>query len=85
MKPRDLMKEIEKGLPEIIIGKPSFRFDEDMSQTGSFSMRLTGESTEELVALVAHRRPAPARREGIRLGAHDGQGRRARDPGHRGP
>ena len=52
MKPRDLMKEIEKGLPEIIIGKPSFRFDEDMSQTGSFSMRLTGESTEELVALA---------------------------------
>jgi len=52
MKPRDLMKEIEKGLPEIIIGKPSFRFDEDMSQTGSFSMRLTGESTEELVSLA---------------------------------
>ena len=51
MEPRELMKEIEKGLPEIIIGKPSFRFDEDMSQTGSFSMRLTGESTEELVAL----------------------------------
>ena len=51
MKPRDLMKEIEKGLPEIIIGKPSFRFDEDQDQTGAFSMRLTGESTEELVAL----------------------------------
>ncbi len=51
MAPRDLMKEIEKGLPEIIIGKPSFRFDEDQEQTGAFSMRLTGESTEELVAL----------------------------------
>ena len=51
MEPRDLMKEIEKGLPEIIIGKPSFRFDEDQDQTGAFSMRLTGESTEELVAL----------------------------------
>jgi hydrophobic/amphiphilic exporter-1 (mainly G- bacteria), HAE1 family len=51
MDPRDLMKEIEKGMPEIIIGKPSFRFDEEQEQTGSFSMRLTGESTEALVAL----------------------------------
>ena len=51
MQPRELMKEIEKGMPEIIIGKPSFRFDEEMNQTGSFSMRLTGESTEELVPL----------------------------------
>jgi len=51
MEPEELMKEIEKGLPEIIIGKPSFRFDEDQSATGSFSMRLTGESTEQLVAL----------------------------------
>lgn len=51
MDPRDLMKEIEKGMPEIIIGKPSFRFDEQQDQTGAFSMRLTGESTEELVAL----------------------------------
>ncbi len=51
MEPRELMPEIEKGLPEIIIGKPSFRFDEEQGQTGAFSMRLTGESTEELVAL----------------------------------
>ena len=34
MEPRDLMKEIEKGLPEIIIGKPSFRFDEDQEPDG---------------------------------------------------
>jgi HAE1 family hydrophobic/amphiphilic exporter-1 len=51
MDPRELMKEIEKGLPEIIIGKPSFRFDEDQGNTGAFGMRLTGESTEQLVAL----------------------------------
>jgi HAE1 family hydrophobic/amphiphilic exporter-1 len=51
MQPRELMTELEKGLPEIIIGKPSFRFDEDQSGTGGFSMHLTGESTEELVAL----------------------------------
>ncbi|MDP9197785.1 MAG: efflux RND transporter permease subunit [Pseudomonadota bacterium] len=51
MEPRELMKEMEKGLPEIIIGKPSFRFEEDQSATGGFSMRLTGESTEQLVSL----------------------------------
>jgi hydrophobic/amphiphilic exporter-1 (mainly G- bacteria), HAE1 family len=51
MAPRDLLEEIERGLPEIIIGKPSFRFDEDQSETGAFSMRVTGESTEELITL----------------------------------
>jgi HAE1 family hydrophobic/amphiphilic exporter-1 len=51
MDPREIVKEIEKGMPEIIIGKPSFRFDEDQGGTGSFSMRLTGESTEQLVTL----------------------------------
>jgi len=50
--PREIVTEIEKGLPEIIIGKPSFRFDEDQNQTGAFSMRLTGGSTEQLVALA---------------------------------
>jgi HAE1 family hydrophobic/amphiphilic exporter-1 len=51
MEPRELMKEIEKGLPEIIIGKPSFRFEDNQGGTGGFSMRLTGESTEQLVDL----------------------------------
>ena len=52
MEPRELMVEIEKGLPEIIIGKPSFRFDDDEVGSGDgFSMRLTGESTEQLVGL----------------------------------
>ena len=51
MEPRELMKEIEKGMPEIIIGKPSFSFDENQGGTGGFSMRLTGESTEQLVEL----------------------------------
>lgn len=51
MHPRELMKEIEKGLPEIIIGKPSFRFEENQGGSGGFSLRLIGESTEQLVAL----------------------------------
>ncbi len=51
MHPREIMSEIERGLPEIIIGKPSFRFEENQGGTGGFSLQVTGESTERLVAL----------------------------------
>ncbi len=51
MKPRELIKEIEANMPEIIIGKPSFSFEDQPGSAGGFSMRLTGESTEELVEL----------------------------------
>ena len=51
MEPRELMKQMEQGLPEIIIGKPSFRFDDNQGGAGGFSMRLTGESTKQLAAL----------------------------------
>jgi HAE1 family hydrophobic/amphiphilic exporter-1 len=49
--PREIMREIERGLPEIIIGKPSFRFEENAGGTGGFSLRLSGESTDRLVGL----------------------------------
>lgn len=48
---RDLMTEIEKDLPEIMIGKPSFRFEENQGGSKGFSLRVTGESTERLVEL----------------------------------
>jgi HAE1 family hydrophobic/amphiphilic exporter-1 len=51
MEPRELMTEIEKGLPEIIIGKPSFRFEENQGGTDGFSIQLTGDSTLRLVDL----------------------------------
>jgi HAE1 family hydrophobic/amphiphilic exporter-1 len=54
MEPREVMKEIERGMPEIIIGKPSFRFEEDMGGSGAFEMQLTGESTEQLVGVAGH-------------------------------
>ncbi|MGQ0384645.1 MAG: efflux RND transporter permease subunit [Gammaproteobacteria bacterium] len=80
MEPRELMKEIEEGLPEIIIGKPSFRFDENQGGTGGFSMRLTGESTEQLVelsrTLVARLRDVPgfdSVRTTARAGEHEVQ------------
>jgi len=80
LEPRELMKEIEKGLPEIIIGKPSFRFDENQGGAGGFSMNLTGESTEQLVelsrTLVARLRDVPgfdSVRSTARAGEHEVQ------------
>lgn len=51
MTARELMVEIEKGMPEIIIGKPSFRFEDNQGGGAGFSLRLSGESTERLVEL----------------------------------
>src|SRR5688572_28273027 len=60
LKPRDeggmvaqeFIEKAQEGLPEIVIGKASFRWD-DAGGMGSerFSMQLTGESTEKLDAL----------------------------------
>ena len=46
---KEIIAEITKELPEIIIGKPSFQFDQDSG--GGFSMQLAGESTERLTEL----------------------------------
>jgi hypothetical protein len=47
-----------KDMPEIIIGKPSFAFDDSVGGSTSFSLQLAGESTERLADIsreVAHR------------------------------
>jgi HAE1 family hydrophobic/amphiphilic exporter-1 len=46
--PAEVMKRVTDGLPEIIIGKPSFQFDDNAAGSTSFSMQLSGESTERL-------------------------------------
>jgi hydrophobic/amphiphilic exporter-1 (mainly G- bacteria), HAE1 family len=46
---KEIIAEITKDLPEIIIGKPSFQFDQDSG--GGFSLQLAGESTERLTEL----------------------------------
>ncbi|MCW5572659.1 MAG: efflux RND transporter permease subunit [Steroidobacteraceae bacterium] len=48
----ETMRRVSEHMPEIIIGKPSFNFD-GQGQSGGFSMRLTGESTEHLAELAA--------------------------------
>jgi len=43
-----VMKDFIADLPEIIIGEPSFQFDEGQGGATSFSLQLVGESTELL-------------------------------------
>lgn len=47
IKARDLMDIVQKDMPEIIIGKPTFKFD-GQDQGRGFSLELTGESTDLL-------------------------------------
>jgi len=60
LKPRDeggmvaqeFIEKAQDGLPEIVIGKASFRWDDGGGMGGQrFSLQLTGESTEKLAAL----------------------------------
>ena len=52
LKSQELIEKAQDGLPEIIIGKPSFKWDDDNSMGGArFSVQLTGESTEKLAEL----------------------------------
>ncbi len=46
---REVLDAITKEMPEIIIGKPSFKFDQQAGER--FSVQLTGDSTEKLAEL----------------------------------
>ncbi|MDH3589335.1 MAG: efflux RND transporter permease subunit, partial [Gammaproteobacteria bacterium] len=47
----DVITFVEENLPEIIIGEPSFDFDQEGGGEG-FSVQLSGDSTEELVHIA---------------------------------
>jgi HAE1 family hydrophobic/amphiphilic exporter-1 len=48
---KEIIRRIEEGMPEIIIGKPSFKFDQDGGGSG-FSMQIMGDSTAYLNELA---------------------------------
>lgn len=53
MRPAELIARVEDELPEIIIGDPAFGFDQSGGVSGgSFSLQLSGESTERLARLA---------------------------------
>ncbi|HSW34911.1 MAG TPA: efflux RND transporter permease subunit [Steroidobacteraceae bacterium] len=49
----EVMRQISEGLPEIIIGKPSFQFEQGAAGSTNFTLQLAGESTERL-ATISH-------------------------------
>jgi HAE1 family hydrophobic/amphiphilic exporter-1 len=49
----EVMKRVMEGIPEIIIGKPSFQFDQGAAGASAFTLQLAGESTERL-AEISH-------------------------------
>ena len=47
LKVQEFIAKAQEGLPEIIIGKPSFKWDDQNAMGGQrFSVQITGESTE---------------------------------------
>ena len=81
----EVMRRVSEDMPEIIIGKPSFQFDDEPSGSTSFSLQLSGESTERLADIsqeVAHRLSSVP---GPRGRALRGRNRRGGGPGRREP
>lgn len=62
---KDIIKLIEKGLPVIAIGKPSFQFDQQGGGDG-FTMQISGDSTEVLNQLGVEVARALASVEGLK-------------------
>jgi HAE1 family hydrophobic/amphiphilic exporter-1 len=84
LKPKDearvpaekVMELVMQDMPEIIIGKPSFTFDEGAGGSTSFSLQLAGESTERLAEIsreVAHRLSSVPGLEAVRSEAGTGE------------
>ena len=72
----EIMERVLEGMPEIIIGKPNFTFDEGMAGATSFSLQLAGESTERLATIsrdVAHRLSSVEGLEAVRSEAGTGE------------
>jgi len=72
----DVMKRVMEGMPEIIIGKPSFQFDQGAAGASTFTLQLAGESTERLATLshdVARRLSSVPGLEAVRSEAGTGE------------
>jgi HAE1 family hydrophobic/amphiphilic exporter-1 len=71
---RWVLDQITKEMPEIIIGKPSFQFDQQAGE--GFSLQLSGDSTEQLAELsfeLARQLRSVEGLESVRSEARDGE------------
>jgi len=73
---RQIMDDVIAGMPEIIIGKPNFEFEQSAGGSTSFTLQLSGESTEQLAGIsreVAHRLSSVPGLEPVRSEAGTGE------------
>jgi len=73
---RQIMDDVIAGMPEIIIGKPNFEFEQSAGGSTSFTLQLSGESTEQLAGIsreVAHRLSSVPGLEAVRSEAGTGE------------
>lgn len=74
--PDQVKERVLAQMPEIIIGKPSFRFDGNQAGSSAFSLQVSGESTERLAPLsqdIARRLAAIPGFETVRSAAGTGE------------
>jgi len=72
----EVMKRVTADMPEIIIGKPSFQFDQGAGGASAFTLQLSGESTERLATIsqdVARRLSSVPGLEAVRSEAGTGE------------
>jgi HAE1 family hydrophobic/amphiphilic exporter-1 len=72
---KEVMETVTKEMPEIIIGTPSFQFDDSAAGSSNFSLQLAGDSTERLAEIsfdVAQRLSSIVGLEAVRSEAHTG-------------
>jgi HAE1 family hydrophobic/amphiphilic exporter-1 len=72
----EVMKRVMADMPEIIIGKPSFQFDQGAGGASAFTLQLSGESTERLATIsqeVARRLSSVPGLEAVRSEAGTGE------------
>jgi HAE1 family hydrophobic/amphiphilic exporter-1 len=72
----EVMRRVMENIPEIIIGKPSFEFNEGMGASSTFAIQLAGESTDQLADIsreVAHRLSSVPGLEAVRSEAGTGE------------
>ena len=72
----EVMKRVMADMPEIIIGKPSFQFDQGAGGASAFTLQLSGESTERLATIsqeVARRLSTVPGLEAVRSEAGTGE------------
>jgi HAE1 family hydrophobic/amphiphilic exporter-1 len=76
LKPAEFIKRVQDELPEIIVGEPTFSFDENDASDNRFTLQVAGESTERLAVVaeeMAHMLRQVPGLSGVRSEAREGE------------